>query len=144
MKVKCIDSNLLSSPHELTIGKEYEVLKEDCNCYTIKNDNGVQVNYYRCRFEKSLEDQLKEAESLVESLKVKIKEQIPKLKVGQKWRHQDGYIYMIFKLQGKFALVCVDGHNGDFSDIGATYGGKLHDKIEDVFYGAKHLFTLIK
>ena len=46
-KVKCIDNDCAN----LTIGKEYDVVKADCGFYKVKNDSGRTQWYYDSRFE---------------------------------------------------------------------------------------------
>jgi hypothetical protein len=48
MRVKCI--NNFNSFDNLTIGKEYEVLKEEPIFYTIRNDEGTEMPYKTTRF----------------------------------------------------------------------------------------------
>lgn len=54
MKVKCIDN--ANGILKLTIGKEYEVIKETGSEYDIINDIGYNMSYHKDRFEVIEED----------------------------------------------------------------------------------------
>lgn len=49
MKLKCIDNFQVHK--ELTLGKVYEVKGSTPQFYQIENNNGVLMEYFKCRFE---------------------------------------------------------------------------------------------
>ena len=55
MKVKCISVRPINEDNiylsELTIGKQYEVLRSDEESYFIRNNHMDEVGYYKERFE---------------------------------------------------------------------------------------------
>jgi hypothetical protein len=139
MKLKCINADC-----NLTNGKIYkaEISNVWDNHYQVINDNGCKRSYSAIRFEvieETLEDQLEEAKQKVKDLEEQI--EANKIKVGQKYKSNSGdTIWMIASFNGKYAFVCIEGSY----DVGLSYSGKLHDKIEDVFDGHLKYFTLIK
>lgn len=141
MKVKCINPYGLPDDEYLTLGKIYEVEKGVImnNHYLIKEDSGCKLYYETNRFEvveMSLEDQLKEAEQKVKDLKEQI--EANKIKIGQKYRHHCGDVYLLVKIDARFCLVCIEGNH-----LGYSYANPC-DKIERVFSSFKHKFILIK
>jgi len=145
MKVKCINNDRLPYGEKLTIGKEYEVIEViNENHYRITNDNGISTGYKMSRFETvslPLEEQLQEAKNKVSEIEAQIDAQ--RLKVGQKYKHKDGGIYMIFGLGGQFGLVCVDYGSDSYYFMGQSYAPALFNTTKEVFDGNDEYFTLL-
>jgi hypothetical protein len=141
MKVKCINNKELPCNEKLTVGKVYEVLEELSGDHiSVKNDDGYELGYLRSRFEPTLEDleeQLQSAKLRVSELEAKIEAQKPK--IGQKYKHSDGSIYMLCMVGSKYALICIAD---DENYIGDSYYGNLTDSIDELPLMTKN-FTLL-
>lgn len=142
MKVKCINNRDLPWGENLTVGKVYEVLeKMNGDHVCIQNDNGVCTGYLNHRFEEvasTLEEQLQSAKLRVSELESQIEARKPK--IGQKYRHRTGSIWMIVRVARGFALICIEDNIN--SETGKAYGD-IRLNINDVFDGFNDNFTLL-
>lgn len=153
MKLKCIDVFGLPYNESLTVGKMYEVKESHyaSSHYLVVNDDGVKLCHYKTRFEVAkdlaadlkadlaadLAADLKATKQLVSDLKEQIAASKPKM--GQRYKHDFGDIYMIVFMGVKYTLMCIEGH-----EAGRSYDDAFHIEIEDVFDGHSKYFDLIK
>ena len=106
-------------------------------------DGGIYLGpWFKDRFEiieeKNLETQLQEARDLVAALEKQIEEVSPEINVGQKYKHNNGNVYMVCLLENQeFNLICVDGFS-----VGYSYGSSV-DSIKNVFHDNDYFFTLL-
>ena len=143
MKVKCINNEKLPCGEKLTVGKEYEVIEVAGDHYLIENDNNPNrpTGYMCSRFEvvtPDLEEQLQTAKNKVQELEAQIEAAKPK--VGQKYKHSCGAIYMICVVNGRCVLICIE--NDPFY-LGCSYTPCLFNNAEEVFGTCERLFTLV-
>lgn len=162
--MKCINTQEVPTYERLTFGKIYQGQPtSDGSHFVIVNDNGQERPYMMSRFEKveekSLEIQLQEARDLVADLRTQIdaaydeinrlgqlqRETSLKIEVGQKYKHDDGSIYMVCMVGQQYALICIEEEDKeDQKYLGDAYHGQLFDFREDVFGNTKEYFTLLK
>ena len=69
----------------------------------------------------------------------------PKVKVGQKYRLNDGSTYMVCSVGGQFTLICIEEEDkNDPEYLGDAYHGRLFDHVNEVFGNSKEYFSLLK
>jgi hypothetical protein len=140
MKAKCIDRP--SWPKFSNPDSIYDVHEspKDSACYDVYLDGEYLEGWLKHRFliiQETLEEQLQSAKLRVSELEAKIEATKPK--VGQKYRHSDGSIYMICMVGPQYALICIAD---DENYIGDSYYGHLTDSIDQLPLMTKN-FTLL-
>jgi hypothetical protein len=144
MQAKYVSNDKFSAFKNNTPETIYEVFdsKSDSACYEVYLFGEHLGGWHKSRFkiisEPTLEQQLQTAKNKVAEIEAKIEAAKPK--VGQKYRHRNGSIWMIVQVNGCFVLICIEDNRA--IDTGKAYGG-IHSNIDYVFDGFDHNFTLI-